>query len=410
MIPTVEGNILERRANWASACLHGIAAVVMACALMLAASVAVAQGPAPRAWDQEVAGTLLAYIEQIDRHGLDPADYAPVELEQAIASGDPQALERQATDSFSRVAADLALGHVRPGRRGRSFIATDPLDPMRVARSIDTAMEARSVAHVLEGLAPQNRQYAALRSALARLEPRQAEERRKIEASLERWRWMPRQLGDRHLLVNIPEYRLHVMADGAEIASHRVIVGKPSTPTPQFSAEVKAVIFNPPWNVPQSIIRESVGRLVRTNPTAARARGYTWSYAGGGLRVTQQPGPGNALGQMKLDMPNPFTVYLHDTSNRELFDIERRTLSHGCVRTDKPFDLAQLLLGGTEWTQARIDQVLETKRTTRVPLEQAVPVHIVYMTAFAGDDGTIRYSDDPYSLDGAIVRQLRDRN
>jgi murein L,D-transpeptidase YcbB/YkuD len=208
--------------------------------------------------------------------------------------------------------------------------------------------------------------------------------------------------------VNIPEYRLHVLADGREIASHRVIVGKPSTPTPQFSAQVTAVIFNPPWNVPQSIIAESVGRLIRNSPEVARARGYTWSYAGGGLRVTQQPGPGNALGQMKLDMPNPFTVYLHDTSNRELFDNERRTLSHGCVRTDKPFKLAKLLLPDGSWTQSRIDAILETRRTTRAALERPMPVYTVYMTAFAAADGTITYSDDPYSLDAAISRLLDD--
>jgi murein L,D-transpeptidase YcbB/YkuD len=376
--------------------------------LTLAAAVAAAQEPAPRRWNAEVAGTLLAYIEHIDRHGLEPADYAPAELEQAIASGDAQTLERRATDSFSRVASDLALGHIPPGRRGRFYIASDPVDPAGVARLIDVAMEARSVTHVLEGLAPRNSQYAALQSALARLTPEQADERRKIEASLERWRWMPRRMGDRHLLVNIPEYRLHVVAEGREIASHRVIVGKPGTPTPQFSAEVTGVVFNPPWNVPQSIIAESVGRLVRNNPEVARARGYTWSYAGGGLRVTQQPGPGNALGQMKLDMPNPFTVYLHDTSNRELFDREQRTLSHGCVRADKPFDLARLLLTDGSWTQSRIDAVLTSRTTTRAALERPMPVYTVYMTAYPADDGTITYSDDPYSLDAAITRQLDD--
>ena len=409
MHSTGEPELAHEFVNRARACLCGIASVATLCLLALTASIAFAQEPTPRYWDAEVAGTLLAYIEHIDRHGLEPADYAPAELEQAIASGDARMLERQATHSFSRVAADLALGHIPPGRRGRFHIASDPFDPAKVARLIDVAMQARSVAHVLEGLAPQDRQYSALRSALARLTPGQDNERRQIEASLERWRWMPRQMGERYLLVNIPEYRLHVVSDGMETASHRIIVGKPGTPTPQFSAQVTGVIFNPPWNVPQSIIAESVGRLVRNSPGTARARGYTWSYAGGGLRVTQRPGPGNALGQMKLDMPNPFTVYLHDTSNRELFDSEQRTLSHGCIRTDKPFDLAELLLADTGWTQSTIDDVLETRRTTRAPLQRPMPVYTVYMTAYAAEDGTIRYSGDPYSLDGAINRLLDDQ-
>lgn len=404
-----EAKVAEELADRARACLLGLASVVTLCVLSLTASVAFAQELPPRHWDAEVAGTLLAYIERIDRHGLEPADYAPTELEQAIASGDAQTLERRATDSFSRVAADLALGHIRPGRRGRFYIASDPVDPARLARLIDVAMEAGSVAQVLESLAPQNDQYSALRSALSRLTPGQDDERRKIEASLERWRWMPRQMGERYLLVNIPEYRLHVLANGSEIASHRVIVGKPSTPTPQFSAQVTGVIFNPSWNVPQSIITESVGRLVRNSPEIARARGYTWSYFGGGLRVTQQPGPGNALGQMKLDMPNPFTVYLHDTSNRELFDSERRALSHGCVRTDKAFELAKLLLTDAEWSQSTIDEVLETRKATRAALERPMPVYTVYMTAYAADEGTISYSGDPYALDASISRLLEDR-
>jgi L,D-transpeptidase YcbB len=168
-------------------------------------------------------------------------------------------------------------------------------------------------------------------------------------------------------------------------------------------------VFNPPWHVPQSIIAESVGRLVRNSPDVARARGYTWSYSDGGLRVTQQPGPGNALGQMKLDMPNPFTVYVHDTSSRDLFDKDERTLSHGCIRTDQPFDLARTLLASAGWTRSMIDEVVATRKTRRVALDQPVPVYTVYLTAYADADGAVRYLDDPYSLDPALNRLLDDR-
>jgi L,D-transpeptidase YcbB len=398
--------LLEASVCRARACLAGLASVAMVCAFMLAATAAFAQEPAPRYWTAQTAGTLLAYIERIDSHGLDPADYAPAALEQALSSGDAPRLERQATDSFARLAADLAIGHVKPGRRGRYFIASDAIEPAKMARLIDSAIAFGSVTLILEALAPQNREYAALRAALARLEPGRDEERRKIEVSLERWRWLPRDLGPRHLLVNIPEYRVRLMDDDRETASHRVIVGKPQTPTPQFSAQVTAVILNPAWHVPQSIIAESVGSLVRNNPQVARARGYVWSYSGGGLRVTQQPGPQNALGQMKLDMANPLSVYLHDTPSKDLFERDVRTFSHGCIRTELPFDLAELLLKDAGISRAGIDGGVATRQTRRLPLASAVPVYVVYMTAAIGQDGSVRFLDDPYRLDAAIAAQL----
>jgi L,D-transpeptidase YcbB len=396
--------VLETSVLRARACLCGFASVATLWVCVLAASVAFAQD-LPRRWDPQTAGTLLGYIEAIDRHGLDPSDYEPVALEQALASGDSAAIERQATESFARVASDLATGHVKPGRRGRYFIASDEIDPERMARLIDQAVAFGTVTPLLEALAPQNREYRALQASLAQLPPDQAEERRKLEVSLERWRWLPRELGQRHVLVNIPEYRLHVMDGGRETAAHRVIVGQVNKRTPQFSAQITAVILNPTWTVPQSIIAESVGRLVRNNPATARARGYTWTNQGG-LRVVQQPGPGNALGQMKLEMANPLTVYIHDTPNKDLFEREVRTFSHGCIRTQNPFDLAELLLKDAGWSRSEIDATVAARKLRRAPLASPVPVYVVYMTAVAEADGSVRFLEDPYGLDGAIAAQL----
>jgi murein L,D-transpeptidase YcbB/YkuD len=391
-----------------ASCLHGLAAVAVLWFLVLGAAVATAQEVAPRHWDRQAASALFAYIERIDRHGLDPADYAPAELLEAIQSDDPALLERRATNSFGLVAVDLATGHIRPGNRGRNYIRSDDIEPARIAKLIDVAIAARNPAIVLERLAPDSSQYAALQRALAALPAGSESERRRIEVNLERWRWLPRALGDRHLLVNIPEYRVRLFDSGAEIANHRVIVGKPQTPTPQFSAKVEGVILNPAWHVPQSIIAESVGRLVRSSPGTARQRGYTWrSDNAGRLQVTQQPGPNNALGQLKLDMPNPLTVYLHDTPSKELFERDVRTFSHGCIRTQDPFGLAEKLLADAGWTRAMIDDGVAARRTRRVPLAAAVPVHVVYLTAFAKPDGTIDYLDDPYSLDAALTAKLR---
>lgn len=389
------------------ACFFGVIAISMLWTAAVSAAVPMARDVPPQRWDRLTATALLAYIETLDRHGLDPVDYEPSELRRAIAAGDPAALERQASESFGLAARDLATGHVRPAQRQRYHIATEPLQADRIARLIDQAIASRNVAGVLEALAPRSEQYRALRHALARLPEERATERRKLEVNLERWRWLPRQMGTRHIRVNVPEYRLRLMHDGEEISSHRIIVGTRRTPTPLFSAQVTAVILNPPWNVPQSIVAESVGGLVRNSPSAARARGYVWSRDGNGrLSVTQRPGPGNSLGQMKLDMPNSFSVFVHDTPSKALFEEEVRTFSHGCIRTEAPFDLGEALLANSGWTRAMIDETVKGRQTTRVALDSPVPIYVVYLTAYAAPDGGVRYFDDPYGLDAGIAAHL----
>lgn len=389
--------------------LAALAALATTGVAAAATDAAFAPPPVPQRWDRAAAARLHAYIARIDSHGLEPTDYQPVALAAAIAAGDSAELERRASASFGLLARDLANGHVRPAQRRGFHLATAALEPRQIALLIDQALTLGNVERVLDGLAPQNAQYRALRSALARLPADAEAERRKIEASLERWRWMPREMGSRHLLVNIPEYRVRLLDGGREIASHRVIVGKPSTPTPQFSTQVSGVILNPTWTVPQSIIAESVGSLVRNHPATARTRGYTWTRSGGTLRVVQQPGPQNSLGQLRLDMPNAFAVYLHDTPSKALFDRETRALSHGCIRTDRPFDLAVTLLAGTGWTRAIIDEVVAGRETRRIALERPVPVYMVYLPVYAGADGSVAYFGDPYGLNDAINRLLDDR-
>lgn len=260
--------------------------------------------------------------------------------------------------------------------------------------------------------APSHFQYRALRAALEReTDPLR---RRKLTLNLERWQQMATDLGPRYLLVNIPEAVVRLVVDDRVERVHKVIVGKPSTPTPRFSASITGVILNPTWTVPDSIIAESVGALVRTRPAAARAKGYTWSRtAGGRLRVVQRPGPGNALGQVKLDMPNGYRVYLHDTPTKALFAADQRTFSHGCIRVDDALGLAEYLLDGSGWNRARIDAAIETRRTERIALAPALPVHVVYLTAFADPDGTVHLMGDPYGLDAGIAVQIpptRDRS
>lgn len=387
-------------------CLYGVAAVAMLWAFALAATAAFAQEPQPQRWDRATAETLASYIDRIGTHGLKPADYEPAQLRQAIDSSDPAQLEKQADESFERVASDLAIGHVRAGQRGRYYIAPNSVDPLLIARMIDIAIIAHEVSWVLESFAPQAPEYAALRRALAGPDGIDAAKRRQLAVSLERLRWLPHNPGDKYLIVNIPEYRVRLIANGKEIDNHKVIVGQVGKQTPQFQTKVTGVIFNPTWTVPQSIIAESVGRLVRTNPSLARSRGYKWTSSAGHLSVVQSPGPGNSLGQMKLDMPNPLTVYLHDTPSKSLFDKEDRTFSHGCMRMQDPFGLAEKLLLDVGWDRTRIDAAVASQVTTRVSLSAPLPVYVVYLTAVAQPDGSVAYLKDPYKLDEPVAAKL----
>jgi L,D-transpeptidase YcbB len=213
-----------------------------------------------------------------------------------------------------------------------------------------------------------------------------------LAANLDRWRALPAQLGQRHLMVNVPEQEVVLWENGVPVARWDVIVGRPRTPSVSFSAEVTGVNLNPWWYVPQSIVRESVGALVRNNPAEARRRGYVAS--GGSYR--QRPGPGNALGRMKLVMPNSHAIYLHDTPARHLFEREERAFSHGCIRVRDAMGFAARLAG---MTRAELEAIAADGQTRTVPLAQSVPVHITYFTAVPGPDNALRYLNDIYGRD-----------
>ncbi len=213
-----------------------------------------------------------------------------------------------------------------------------------------------------------------------------------LAANLDRWRALPAQLGQRHLLVNVPAQEVVLWENGVPVARWDVIVGRPRTPSVSFSAEVTGVNLNPSWYIPQSIVRESVAALVRNNPAEARRRGYVVS--GGSYR--QRPGPGNALGRMKLVMPNPHAIYLHDTPARHLFDEQARAFSHGCIRVQDAMGFAARLAG---MTRAELEARAADGQTRTVPLAQPVPVHITYFTAVPGPDGELLYLNDIYGRD-----------
>ncbi|WP_245257498.1 L,D-transpeptidase family protein [Methylocapsa acidiphila] len=227
-----------------------------------------------------------------------------------------------------------------------------------------------------------------------------------IIANMERWRWMPRDLGDSRIEVNIPDFEVTVIENGRVVHRNRVVVGKEQTPTPIFSNQMKFLIVNPAWNVPPSIIRKEMMPRLASDPGYLRRLGYQVAYVGGRLTVRQPPGERNALGRIKFMFPNDYSVYLHDTPSRALFSEARRAFSHGCVRVDDPFSFAESVLGRANgWSEQRIKGLIGG-RERYVYLPKPLPVHIEYFTTYVDDSGRLQSRDDIYGYSHRVKAAL----
>jgi len=373
-----------------------------AVALALASMVSAPVQASP--WTRTDVSELLDVISASESEGLRPEAYAPDVLRRALDQDDP-ALDRIADRSALALAHDYEEGAAPNSARQNWHMPGHSLD-YRVW--LDKALAQHDLRRAFQALLPDGVAYQGLRTGLGRCRVARGD-CTAILASMERWRWLPRELGQRYLWVNVPAYRLDVMENGHLVGSHKVIVGKPNRQTPQFIATVIGVTINPWWNVPCSILPEGIGRLVRTNPEEAARRGYVASHdARGQLIVRQRPGPNNALGRLKLEMPNRFNVYIHDTPSRNLFATDARAYSHGCIRADQPLDLAVGLLGPEAALAAEAALADTQTRTIRLP--EPMPVYVVYQTAEpdpAAVDGIAVYPDI-YHRDAALVPFLSD--
>lgn len=348
-------------------------------------------------WTKPDARALLGVIAASAEEGLRPADYGADAIEQALAREDPL-LDDLADPAALALAHDYYEGRTPAAQRRNWQIARGRID---YRPWLDAVLQRHSVSASYAALLPASPAYRGLRAALATCT--EGARCSTIAANLERWRWLPRTLEPRYLWVNIPAFRLDLIENGAIISRHKIIVGKPGTRTPVFRALVTGVTINPWWNVPCSIVDESIGKLVRQHPDEAARRGFVARVDRKGvLQVRQKPGPENALGQIKLEMPNPYNVYIHDTPSRSLFDKDKRALSHGCIRTEDPADLARTILGGARsW---EIDTLLITGASRTLALAQPVPVYIVYLTAEPDPDkeGAIATFGDIYAADASL--------
>jgi murein L,D-transpeptidase YcbB/YkuD len=368
-----------------------------------------------REWTVPQAEKLLAFIPTVKAEGLVPSDYRSEELSAAIANGAGPALDEIASKIFVWLVEDLRDGRTPMDARRQWFVVDPDPDVLPSDRLLKTAVETGDIAGTLTALNPESPDYARLKEELAKtIDPAK---RKLIRANMDRWRWLGRDLGKQYLLTNVPEYQLRLTVNDRIIKKYRVVVGKPGrTATPQLAEMVEAVIFNPTWTVPQSIVKgEGLGAKVLNNPGWARAAGYKATKgANGWVTVVQQPGPGNSLGLMKLDMPNEHAIFLHDTPAKALFDQDNRALSHGCIRVQGARELAMTMsmLGNASnreelpAIQQEVSEITASREYTRYPMEKQWPVYITYFTYGVDVDGNLTKFADIYGRDAPVLAAL----
>jgi L,D-transpeptidase YcbB len=233
-----------------------------------------------------------------------------------------------------------------------------------------------------------------------------------ILANMERWRWMPHDLGNNYVIVNLAEFMLRVMHDGKLYWSTRIVDGKPEMPTPIMQAEMKYITINPTWNVPPSIINREYLPALQQDPTVMERMGLkVGKNPDGTVHIWQPPGDHNALGRIRFNFPNKFLVYQHDTPDKYLFANDKRAYSHGCMRVQDPQKYAEVLLSlvrpNDGYTLERIKKMIDAGGEQDIQLPTYMPVNLTYQTAFVDDDGKLQFRDDVYGRDRQLLAILK---
>ena len=249
-----------------------------------------------------------------------------------------------------------------------------------------------------------------------------------LEVNLERAKQISELGSNRYILVNVPEYKLYVIENGKTIYETRVVVGKKKHKTPVLTSEISEFVLNPYWNVPTSITKNEIIPKLQEDPEYLSKNDMkiisrqnnqnvfvdpeivdwtTLDPENASLRIRQDPGKKNALGRVKFIFPNNHKVYLHDTPSRRLFAHSSRAFSHGCVRVENPFELAEVLISNSEtWTSEKLHYFASRKKTKTIKLDNPIPIHITYMTAWADEQGVINFRPDIYKRDSHIASSL----
>ncbi len=353
-------------------------------------------------WSEENATALLSFIEKVGDEGLFAKDYNPDGLAAAILGNDQAKLDKTATDAFLLLATHLRDGRTPNAARKQWFMTDSDGDSEPLLALLTAALGAGTVRETLASLDPVHPDFVALKASLKKAKT--TADANAIRVNMERWRWMPRSLGERYVVSNVPEYLTRVVHGGTIIATHKAVVGKAATPTPQLNPMATGIIVNPTWTLPRSIINEGIGGTIARNPSAARAQGYTWTGSGKTLSVVQQPGANNALGVMKMEMLNPHAIYLHDTPSKGAFNAAARAFSHGCIRTERALHFSGLMavmFAGK--SPEEFGEAIASGKTTRFGFDNPFPVYVAYWTVVPDGKGGVKKFADIYGRDAPVV-------
>ena len=370
------------------------------------------------------------FLHGVAADGLEPKDYPTP----TFADLDPTRLaadELTLTNSIATFVRHASTGRIAFSRVSGSIYFD--LKPPDLQQALEKIASSHDIAATLDSFNPQQPQYKELKAALARARktgdanviiPARAHQNGgsqskvasaridAILANIERWRWLPRELGTAYVMVNIPDYTLTVMKDGKPVWSTRIVVGQPGKhATPLLAETMKYITFNPTWNVPPSIIRNEYLPALARDPTAlARIGLRIGRNSDGSIRIYQPPSDRNALGRVRFNFPNQFLVYQHDTPDKYLFGKPVRAYSHGCMRVENPDKYAETLLSISQpedgFTVQRLHS-LYGRGERNINLKTLIPVYLTYQTAFIDDLGQMQTRPDIYGLDKTTVGLLK---
>ncbi len=391
--------------------------------------------PSPRA------KAAINYLGTVDNEGLDPSDYHAIANHPA---DDPKAL---AEEELRFTATIMKYVHdAENGRVAFSRVSTDVDYARKVvnARAVLANIAGETgVAKVLAAFNPPQQGYWALRKKLADLRGRTLHDEGVgqpvstegplavtappdrstvkaptfldrediIVANMERWRWMPRDLGSDYVIVNIPNFSLTLMHEHSPYFRTHVVVGAPGLPTPLISAAMKSITINPFWNVPQSIAEDEYFPALKRDPELAERIGLKIeTKANGQIRIYQLPGDRNVLGRIRFNFPNKFLVFQHDTDDTDLFELEVRASSHGCMRVENPFSYAAALLSivapDAGYSEQRLRALIGDSEV-EINFSKPIPVHLTYQTAIIDGYGDLVLTQDIYGLDARMIAALK---
>lgn len=358
----------------------------------------------------------LALLSNAAREGLDPERYRV-----PVNSSNPAADDVAISVAVLAYMRDLAVG--RPDLRALDADMGLPSRSLDAATLLNDALRQSRLAAMLDSLAPQYSDYAALKAALVR----NGQPADVLAANMERWRWLPATLEPDRIVINAADAQLQLWLGGKMVLASRVIVGRPANPTPILRAEGAGITVNPPWTVPHSIaVKEILPKLKRNHAWLAsqdmvllngpegdlQGLHVNWRAIPAGTfpyRIRQYPGPRNPLGRIKIELPNRFDVYLHDTPGKSAFDRPNRAASHGCVRVEQILPLASYALAADLTAIDQLTQAIDQGETQYLPLQRKLPVYFLYWTAFAGADGELQFRPDIYGRDRRLVAAMRTR-